>query len=136
MHALQLTPWPEADMVIRLMIAAVAGAITGYERERAEKPAGLRTMALVCVGAALFTVCSIYGFLPGVDTSRVASSIVAGVGFLGAGSIIRGELGVQGLTTAATIWVVASVGLAIGAGLYLAGLVTLGLVLIILRLPH
>jgi putative Mg2+ transporter-C (MgtC) family protein len=117
------------------VIAALVGAIVGFEREQAEKPAGLRTLLLVCVGSALFTVASIYGFGASADAARVAAGIVAGVGFLGAGTIIRGEGGVHGLTTAATIWAAAAIGLAIGAGLYLVGVVAAVMILIALRLP-
>jgi putative Mg2+ transporter-C (MgtC) family protein len=107
--------------------------LIGYERERAEKPAGFRTHLLVCIGAALFTVSSIYGFSGLVDPSRVAAGVVVGIGFLGAGTILRGEKGVTGLTTAATIWSVAAIGLAVGAGLYLAAIITAVLVLAALR---
>ena len=116
----------EIQMVLRLLLAAGLGAVIGYQRERAAKPAGLRTHILICVGAALFTIASICGFGPLSDPARVAAGIVAGIGFIGAGAIIRrGEGGiVAGLTTAATIWVVAGIGLAAGAGLYLVAGVT------------
>jgi putative Mg2+ transporter-C (MgtC) family protein len=97
----------------------------------------LRTHTLISLGAALFTVASLYGFGVTADASRIASGVVAGIGFLGAGSIIRGEEGiVAGLTTAATIWSVAAVGLAAGSGLYLLAAVSAGLILLILCLPH
>ena len=136
MEAWQLTPWYDLDMVIRLLIAALLGGAMGYEREQAKKPAGLRTNILVCVGAALFTIASIHGFAGLNDPSRVAAGIVVGVGFLGAGAIIRGQAGVTGLTTAASIWVVAGVGLAVGCGLYLLGLITAGLAFAALRFPR
>ncbi len=79
----------EVEMSLRLLLATALGAIIGYQRERAGKPAGLRTHVLICVGAALFTIASIYGFAAD-DTARVAAGVVAGVGFLGAGAIIRG----------------------------------------------
>jgi putative Mg2+ transporter-C (MgtC) family protein len=127
----------EVEMVLRLLLAAALGAIIGYQRERAGKPAGLRTHVLICVGAALFTVASLYGFGAVADPARVAAGIVAGIGFLGAGAIIHREGGlVAGLTTAATIWAVAAVGLAAGAGLYLVSAVTTILILIVLLLPH
>ena len=127
----------EVEMVLRLLLAAALGAIIGYQRERAGKPAGLRTHILICVGAALFTVASLYGFGAVADPSRVAAGIVAGIGFIGAGAIIRtGEGIVAGLTTAATIWAVAAIGLAAGAGLYLVSAVTTVLILIVLFLPH
>ncbi len=127
----------EVEMVLRLLLATALGAIIGYQRERAGKAAGLRTHILICVGAALFTVASLYGFGAVADPSRVAAGIVAGIGFLGAGAIIHREGGlVAGLTTAATIWVVAAIGLAAGAGLYLVSAVTTVLVTIVLLLPH
>jgi putative Mg2+ transporter-C (MgtC) family protein len=126
----------EIVMVLRLLLAAALGAIVGYQRERAKKPAGLRTHTLICVGAALFTIASIYGF-SGASPAQVAAGIVAGIGFLGAGAIFHREAGiVQGLTTAATIWAVAAIGLTAGAGLYLISTVTTVVVLIILLLPH
>ncbi len=127
----------EVVMILRLLLAAALGAIIGYQRERAGKPAGLRTHVLICVGAALFTMASIYGFGAGADPARVAAGIVAGIGFIGAGSIIRREEGiVAGLTTAATIWAVAGIGLAAGTGLYLLSAVTTIVILVVLFLPH
>jgi putative Mg2+ transporter-C (MgtC) family protein len=127
----------ELEMVLRLLLAAALGAIIGYQRERAGKPAGLRTHILICVGAALFTIASLYGFGGQADPARVAAGIVAGIGFLGAGAIIRREGGiVEGLTTAATIWSVAAIGLAAGAGLYIVSAVTTAVVSIVLLLPH
>jgi len=124
-------------MILRLLLAAALGAAIGYQRERAGKSAGLRTHILICAGAALFTVVSLYGFGTAADPARVAAGIVAGIGFLGAGAIIRrGEGVVAGLTTAATIWAVAAVGLAAGAGLYLVSAVTTAIILIVLYLPH
>ena len=128
----QLTPWLELDLALRLIMASGIGALIGYERERAEKPAGLRTLPLVCLGSTLFTIVSGYGFGPLSDPSRVASGIVIGIGFLGAGSIIRGEH-IVGLTTAAAIWTVAAIGLAVGVGLYLVAGVTTGIVFFVLR---
>ena len=127
----------ELEMVLRLIMATAMGAIIGYQRERAAKPAGLRTHILISVGAALFTIASLYGFGIGADPARIAAGVVAGVGFLGAGAIIRRDEGlVAGLTTAATIWAVAAIGLAAGAGLYLVSAVTTVLILIVLYLPH
>jgi putative Mg2+ transporter-C (MgtC) family protein len=127
----------EVEIILRLLLAAALGAIIGYQRERSKKPAGLRTHVLICIGAALFTVASIYGFGAAGDAARVAAGVVAGVGFLGAGAIIRGGEGiVAGLTTAATIWSVAGIGLAAGAGLYLASAVATALVLIVLLIPR
>jgi len=127
----------EVEMTLRLVLAAVLGAIIGFQRERAGKQAGLRTHVLICTGAALFTVASVYGFGAGGDSARVAAGVVAGIGFLGAGAIIRGNKGiVAGLTTAATIWAVAGIGLAAGVGLYIASAVATVLILIILLIPH
>jgi len=127
----------ELEMVLRLLLATALGAIIGYQRERAGKPAGLRTHVLICLGAALFTIASLYAFGASADPARVAAGIVAGIGFLGAGAIIRRDEGlVAGLTTAATIWAVAGIGLAAGAGLYLVSVVTAAIALIVLLLPH
>ena len=128
----------ELQMVIRLLAAAGMGAAIGYQREKAGKPAGLRTHVLIAVGAALFTVASVYGFGPAGDMSRVAAGVVAGIGFIGAGAIIHRGAGdiVGGLTTAATIWAVAAIGLAAGAGLYLVAGVTTGVTLAVLFLPR
>jgi len=127
----------ELEMVLRLLAATVLGAAIGYQRERAGKPAGLRTHILICIGAALFTVASLYGFGATADPARIAAGIVAGIGFLGAGAIIRRDEGlVAGLTTATTIWAVAAIGLAVGAGLYLVSAVATALILIVLYLPH
>jgi len=127
----------EIEMVVRVLLAAALGAIIGYQRERSHKPAGLRTHILISTGAALFTIGSIYGFGFGADPARVAAGIVAGIGFIGAGAIMRREGGiVEGVTTAATIWAIAAIGLAAGAGLYLISAVTTAVVLIVLFLPH
>ena len=127
----------EVTIVLRLLLATALGAIIGFQRERAKKPAGLRTHILICLGAALFTAASIYGFGPASDPARVAAGVLVGIGFLGAGAIIRtGEGIVAGLTTAATIWAVAAIGLAAGAGLYVVAAVATVLILIVLYLPH
>jgi putative Mg2+ transporter-C (MgtC) family protein len=127
----------ELEMVLRLLLATALGAIVGYQREKAGKQAGLRTIILICVGAALFTLTSIYAFGAEADPSRIAAGIVAGVGFLGAGAIIRRDEGlVAGLTTAATIWAIAAIGMAAGAGFYLISAVATLIILIILLLPH
>lgn len=105
------------DLLASLIVAAVLGAAIGLEREVQGKAAGLRTNALICVGACLFTKLSIALTGPGAgDPSRVAAQIVTGVGFIGAGAIMRGKGSVTGLTTAATIWLVAAVGMAVGMG--------------------
>ena len=126
----------EVEIILRLLLATGLGAIIGYERELAKKPAGFRTHLLVCLGATIFTLTSIYGFGDGVDPSRVAAGVVAGVGFLGAGTIIRNREGlVVGLTTAASIWAVAAIGLASGAGMYILAPVAALIILIALRFP-
>jgi len=135
MEIWELTPWEELDMVLRLIMAALAGGLIGYQRESADKPAGFRTNMLVCVGAALITIVSINGFGILSDPSRVAAGIVIGIGFLGAGTIIRERGTVTGLTTAATIWSVAAIGLALGTGLYIVAAATTAMVLIALFLP-
>jgi putative Mg2+ transporter-C (MgtC) family protein len=118
--------WPH--ILLRLSVAAVLGAAIGFERELRERGAGLRTHTLVCVGSALFTLVSAYGFAEFrvVDPTRIAAQIVTGIGFLGAGAIIRTGLSVRGLTTAATLWLVAGIGMAVGAGYYDAALIATG----------
>jgi putative Mg2+ transporter-C (MgtC) family protein len=121
-------------IALRLLLAAALGGAIGFQRERADKPAGLRTHMLICLGATLFTVTSAYAF----NDARIAAGVVTGIGFLGAGSIIyhsRTDF-VTGLTTAATIWVVAGIGVAVGSGLYIASVVTTAIVLIVLFIPH
>ena len=128
----------ELGTILRLLVAVALGASIGYQRERARKVAGVRTHVLVSLGAALFTLASIYGFgTDAVDISRVAAGVVVGVGFIGAGVIFRGRHGeeVAGLTTAAAIWATAAVGLAAGAGLYLLAAVATALVVGVLSLP-
>lgn len=121
-------------MSLRILLAAVLGGIIGYERRKADKPVGLRTLVLISTGAALFTVASVYAFGDG-DPSRVAAGVVAGIGFLDAGVIIRRRTGgVEGITTASTIWVVAAIGLAAGVGLYLIATVTTVIVMLVLLL--
>src|SRR5438094_3818879 len=128
--------WPE--ILGRVALAAALGAVLGLERELREREAGLRTHLLVSVGSALFTIVSAYGFhefltsganVVRADPTRIAAQIVTGIGFLGAGAIIRQGLSVRGLTTAATLWVVAAVGLAAGAGYYSGAVITTALVL-------
>ena len=117
----------DVEMTLRVLLAFVLGALLGWERERAGRPAGLRTFMMVTAGSAAFTLVSIYGFvdqgLPR-DPARVAAQIVTGIGFLGAGTIWRTPSTVRGLTTAATIWFAAAVGMMVGAGLYLVGTTT------------
>ncbi|UCE97514.1 MAG: MgtC/SapB family protein [Dehalococcoidia bacterium] len=127
----------ELEMILRILLAVVLGSAIGFQRSKAEKPAGMRDIILICAGAALFTIISIYGFNVG-DPARVAAGIVTGIGFLGAGAIIRrGEAGVvKGLTTAATIWVAAGIGMAAGAGMYIIAPISTLLVLLVLLIPR
>jgi len=127
------------QIILRLLIATILGAAVGLERERLEWAAGLRTHALVCVGATLFMIVSSFGFADALgssdvvlDPSRVAAQVVSGIGFIGAGTIILRREIVRGLTTAASIWAVAAIGLAVGGGMYLAALVATVLALVIL----
>jgi putative Mg2+ transporter-C (MgtC) family protein len=125
-------------MVLRFLLAAALGALIGYQRERAGKAAGLRTHMLVSAGAALFALVSMYGFRGAeVDISRVAAGVVVGIGFIGAGVILRGqrEKQVAGLTTAASIWITAAVGLAAGVGMYLISVVAAAVTVGVLFLP-
>jgi putative Mg2+ transporter-C (MgtC) family protein len=135
-------------VAVRLIIAFVAGAIMGMERERNLKAsnagsatgAGFRTYSLVCLGSCMYALASEFGFPatgPTMDPGRVAAQVVAGVGFLGAGTIIKDKSGfVRGLTTAAGLWVAAAIGLMIGAGMYLSGLLSSLLVFVILDAHH
>jgi putative Mg2+ transporter-C (MgtC) family protein len=125
----------ELLMGLRLLLAAVLGAIIGFQRERAHRPAGLRTHILIATGAALFTLISTYAF-PTADPSRIAAGVVTGIGFLGAGTILHRTRVVEGLTTAASIWAVAAIGMAAGSGLYILSVVATVIVFIVLLLPH
>lgn len=126
----------QLEMSLRILLAAALGAGIGYQRERAGKPAGLRTNSIICLGAALFTISGTLGF-PGGDPSRVGAGIVTGIGFLGAGAILQRPRGlVEGLTTAATVWSVAAIGLATGSGLYYVAVASAAIVLFVLLLPH
>jgi putative Mg2+ transporter-C (MgtC) family protein len=129
---------PATELVLRLVAAALLGSVIGFERERLLWAAGLRTHMLVSVGSCLIMIVSAFGFSgvlgPHVilDPSRVAAQVVTGVGFLGAGSIILRNEVVKGLTTAASLWAVAAVGLAVGGGLYLAAIAATVIILVIL----
>lgn len=117
----------EVEIITRLIAALVLGGLVGFEREWTERPAGLRTHALVSLGSALVMVVNIYlfeRFSQGttMDVTRMAAQVVSGIGFLGAGTIIRSKNGVHGLTTAASLWVVAAIGLAAGCGFWLAAI--------------
>jgi putative Mg2+ transporter-C (MgtC) family protein len=129
----------DLEMVGRLLLAAILGSTIGFERERLLWAAGLRTHMLVAVGACLIMIVSAFGFAdvlgtPNVnlDPSRIAAQVVSGIGFLGAGAILlRGEV-IRGLTTAASLWAVAGIGLAVGSGLYMAATASTIIILIIL----
>jgi putative Mg2+ transporter-C (MgtC) family protein len=127
----------DVELVTRLLTAALLGGVLGFERELRHKSAGLRTNILIAIGSTLFTLMS-FEFsagVPGADPTRLAAQIVTGIGFLGAGAIIRRDGGVQGLTTAATIWVNAAIGVAVGGGEYhlafLATAVTVAVLLVL-----
>ncbi|MFH0955088.1 MAG: MgtC/SapB family protein [Candidatus Micrarchaeota archaeon] len=108
----------ETDFLLRLIVAAILGGLIGFEREAHERPAGLRTHMLVCIGAALFTIAS-FDFTTGnADPTRIASNIVVGIGFIAAGAIFKAESKVTGLTTAADLWVVGAIGMFAGLGYY------------------
>lgn len=123
----------EIEPIIRIVLAFILGAFVGFERELSRKPAGLRTNSLVGLGSALFTILS-YDAFPGGDPSRIAAGVVVGVGFLGAGTIVKSQEKVRGLTTAATLWTVASIGVTVGAGYYALGIVATALAYIALKL--
>jgi putative Mg2+ transporter-C (MgtC) family protein len=127
------------ELISRLVLAAALGSVIGFERERLSWAAGLRTHMLVCVGSTLIMIVSAFGFFDVLsrdhvvlDPSRIAAQVVSGIGFLGAGSILlRGEI-VRGLTTAASLWSVAAIGLAVGGGMYTASIAATVIILIIL----
>lgn len=125
------------EIALRLLLACILGGIVGWEREKIHKPAGLRTHILVALGAALLTTISMYAFLAfdtvNKDPARIAANIVTGIGFLGAGTIMREGPSVKGLTTAASIWAVAAIGMAVGSGMYISALVATLLVFITLE---
>jgi len=127
-------------LIIRMLLSALCGIFIGYERSRRQKDAGIRTHMIVALGAALAMIVSKYGFFDlleyeglRADASRIASNVITGVGFLGAGVIFVKDISIKGLTTAAGIWATASVGLAIGAGMYTVG-IGASLVMIIFQL--
>ncbi|MGH2542721.1 MAG: MgtC/SapB family protein [Ardenticatenaceae bacterium] len=131
-----ITEW---QAVARITLAAILGGAIGLEREWRGHPAGLRTNMLVAIGSCLFTLLSIEGFpLRGAaqDTARIAAQVVTGVGFLGAGAVLQTKRGTWGLTTAATIWMVAALGMAVGVGAYLIAIYTTALTGVVLILLH
>ena len=124
--------------LIKILLATGLGAAVGFERQLSGKVAGIRTNTLICLGSAVLTIISEeMGLRHNDSTARIAAQIVTGVGFLGAGVIIRDRGGIHGLTTAATIWLVASVGIAVGAGFYFLAVATAVLsIIILLGLKH
>lgn len=125
----------ETETILRLVLACLMGGLIGYERQEKNKSAGLRTNILVCLGSCLIMIVSqeLYKAVEGhtnADPARLAAQVVSGIGFLGAGAIMKDGLTVTGLTTAACVWVVSGVGLAIGAGKYLAASITTAIVFI------
>lgn len=127
----------EWELFLRLVLSCILGGIIGYERQSRRKSAGLRTNVLVCLGSCLIMVMSVemYQEVEGktnADPARLAAQVVSGIGFLGAGAIMKEGLSVTGLTTAACLWVVAGVGLAVGAGFYTGALISTGLVFVTL----
>ena len=125
----------ELNLALRLTVGLVLGAIIGFERELHRQPAGFRTHSLVSLGAALFTVVSAFGFSgSNVDPTRIAAQIVSGIGFIGAGTILQYRGHIRGLTTAASLWSVAAIGTAAGAGLFVVAITGTVLILVILSL--
>ena len=113
----------EIDIILRLLLAVVLGVIVGFEREASDKPAGIRTHAIVGIGACLFTIIGLMiseSSATGLDETRIAAGIITGIGFLGAGALWRSEDRVRGLTTAAGIWAMGAIGIAAGLGYYFA----------------
>jgi putative Mg2+ transporter-C (MgtC) family protein len=130
-----LSPELQLELGLRLAAGLVLGAIIGFERELHRQPAGFRTHSLVSLGAALFTIVSAYAFVgPMVDPTRIAAQIVSGIGFIGAGTILQHRGSVRGLTTAASLWAVAAIGTAAGAGLLVMAVVGTVLILVVLQL--
>ena len=127
----QVMPRPYSEMVL-VATAFLCGALVGFEREKGHKPAGLRTLILISVGSAIFTVVSTSPAMGGHEPARIAAQIVTGVGFLGAGSILRDRHHISGLTTAATIWACSGIGMMAGAGYAAAGVVLSAAVLVTL----
>lgn len=134
-----MNPWyiDPLHITLRLLLALVLGGFIGCERELSSHAAGFRTHILVCVGSALIMLLSIYGFSEfvnetnvRVDPSRLAAQVISGIGFLGAGTILRNGHSITGLTTAASLWVVAAIGLAVGAGFFFASILSCFMVLI------
>ena len=125
----------ETDMILRLLLSVLFGGAIGYVREIKKKAAGLRTHILVCLGSTIFTIVSILMAQGSgsADPTRIAASVVTGIGFIGAGAIFQSGGSVRGLTTAASIWVCAAIGLAVGSGLYLIATFSTILALVVIQ---
>jgi putative Mg2+ transporter-C (MgtC) family protein len=131
----ELTVNLQVELALRLLLGLVLGAIIGLEREFGRQPAGFRTHSLVALGACLFTIVSAYAFLgAGADPTRIAAQVVTGIGFIGAGAVLQYQGHIRGLTTAASLWSVAAIGMAAGAGLYVLAVLGTALVLVVLSL--
>ena len=135
--------WTQAELLCRIIIAGICGGVIGYERKNRNKEAGIRTHMIVALGASLIMIVSKYGFSDilgeqgiALDPSRIAAQIVTGVGFLGAGMIFMRKNTISGLTTAAGIWATSAIGMSIGSGLYLLGIVTTVLIVVIQIILH
>jgi putative Mg2+ transporter-C (MgtC) family protein len=129
----ELTLADQLDIALRLSVGLLLGAVVGFERELHSQPAGFRTHSVVALGSAIFTVVSGFAFTGvGADPTRIAAQIVSGIGFIGAGTILHSRGQIRGLTTAASLWAVAGIGMAAGAALY--GVAVIGTVLMIVIL--
>jgi putative Mg2+ transporter-C (MgtC) family protein len=131
----EVVPAPFSEFIL-VLVSIACGTIVGAERERADKPAGLRTLTLICLGSTVFTLMSIDQAFGALDRSRIAAQIVTGVGFLGAGAILRERGNIIGLTTAASIWVIAAVGMVVGVGYATSGLALAGVIFLTLTGWH
>ena len=130
--------WTDIEFIIRIFICVALGGLIGYEREITHKPAGLRTHIFVCMGSCLFTIASLYlvgeGSIGSIDATRIAAGIVTGISFIGAGSIIASGSDVRGLTTAASLWVIAAIGMMVGFGIYILPIISTIIAFVVLRL--
>lgn len=143
------TPAQNLDFLLRLLVACACGAAIGYERSRRFKEAGIRTHVIVCCAASLIMIVSKYGFVDlgysavgfldgtrGADPARIAAAVVSGIGFLGAGAIFRNKNAIKGLTTAAGLWAMAGIGLAVGSGMYWLGIAAAVIICLMQYLMH
>ena len=129
---------PTLEMALRLVLATALGAAIGFERERFGKVAGIRTHIIITMGAALYNIISVYGYVGNTfDASRIGAGVVAGIGFIGAGVIFRdiSNNGIGGITSAACIWISAAIGLAAGAGMYLLSVLATAITVVVLLIP-